>query len=412
MIFEESIDEAAEIYADELQRHIASEDMTEDTSDEVYSATEEISEDAVVEDVRVEETVAEDTIDETLGGKLLEQVESSSGWKLEQIDHEKSEKDIQEERVVEAVLFTMGRSVEVRQLAAALDSDEESARAAAIRLQVSYEKNRCAMQIIELEDSYQMCTREMYYENLIKVAKTPKKQVLTDVILEVLSIIAYKQPVTKAQINKIRGVNSDHSVSKLVEYGLIYEAGRLDAPGRPTLFATTEEFLRRFGVGSKKDLPQTTPDQVALIEHEVAEEVNYRFGTEPGTDEASEELDRTRESALDISSDILDENIDETMEMALDESAGDSSTVESDDIESNNTELDNTESDTTELDEHVFGDEIIDENFVDEKVMDEQTEPQESDEKMISENDLYSDDDDITTAIMDDTSDDGEIIWK
>lgn len=98
-----------------------------------------------------------------------------------------------------------------------------------------------------------------YYENLIKVASAPKKQVLTDVVLETLSIIAYKQPVTKLEIEKIRGVKSDHAVNRLIEYNLVYEVGRLDAPGRPALFATTEEFLRRFGVGSTKDLPVINP---------------------------------------------------------------------------------------------------------------------------------------------------------
>ena len=84
------------------------------------------------------------------------------------------------------------------------------------------------------------------------------------------------------EISKIRGVSSDHAVNKLVEYGLIYEAGRLDAPGRPALFATTEEFLRRFGVDSKQDLPSVTPDQEAEIQEEVKREINYRFGTEEG----------------------------------------------------------------------------------------------------------------------------------
>ena len=93
---------------------------------------------------------------------------------------------------------------------------------------------------MRLDDSYQMCSRVDYYENLIRVAATLKKQILSDVVMETLAIIAYKQPVTKADIEKIRGVKSDHAVNRLVEYDLVYEAGRLDAPGRPALFATTE----------------------------------------------------------------------------------------------------------------------------------------------------------------------------
>ena len=161
-----------------------------------------------------------------------------------------------QESAVEAVLFAMGQSVEIRQLAAALETGEKEAETAAERLKERYDKEKSGMQILRLGDSYQMGTRAEYYGNLIRVAAAPKKQVLTDVVLETLAIIAYKQPVTKADIEKIRGVKSDHAVNRLIEYDLVYEAGRLDAPGRPALFATTEEFLRRFGVGSTEDLPE------------------------------------------------------------------------------------------------------------------------------------------------------------
>lgn len=181
------------------------------------------------------------------------------------------------EAVIEAVLFTMGNSVEVRQLAAAIGQDEETARSAVKRLQKQYEAGRKGMQIIELENSYQMCTRPEYYENLIRVAATPKKQVLTDVVLETLSIIAYKQPVTKLEIEKIRGVKSDHAVSKLVEYDLVEEVGRMDAPGKPLLFGTTEEFLRRFSVHSLDELPEPNPEQVAHFKEEAEDEVQLKL---------------------------------------------------------------------------------------------------------------------------------------
>lgn len=179
----------------------------------------------------------------------------------------------EQENVAEAVLFAMGRSVEVRQLALAMECGEAEARAAVLRLQKRYAAGECGVEIIELEDSFQMRTRACYYENLIRVAASPKKQVLTDVILETLSIIAYKQPVTKLEIEKIRGVKSDHAVNRLIEYNLVYEVGRLDAPGRPALFATTEEFLRRFGVGSTKDLPSISQAQVDEFKQEVEEEL-------------------------------------------------------------------------------------------------------------------------------------------
>ncbi len=180
-----------------------------------------------------------------------------------------------EEAIVEAVLFTMGKSVELRQLAAALGTDTERAEAAVRRLQSRYEAEKRGMQITQLEDSWQMATRAEYYENLIRVAATPKKQILTDVVLETLSIIAYKQPTTKLEIEKIRGVKSDHAVNKLIEYNLVYEVGRLDVPGRPALFATTEEFLRRFGVGSTKELPEPAPGRIDEFRMEAEEELKF-----------------------------------------------------------------------------------------------------------------------------------------
>ena len=191
------------------------------------------------------------------------------------------------EAVVEAVLFTMGESVELRQLAAAIQGDEKEARMAVEGLRQRYERGKRGIQIIELDGCYQMCTRVEYYDNLIRVAAAPKKHMLTDVALETLSIIAYKQPVTKLEIEKIRGVKSDHAVNRLVEYNLAQEVGRLDAPGRPALFATTEEFLRRFGIGSREELPDMDPVRAEEIRSEVEEELNLRLeedGEQPEED--------------------------------------------------------------------------------------------------------------------------------
>ena len=105
----------------------------------------------------------------------------------------------------------------------------------------------------------------------------PKKRVLTDVLLETLSIIAYKQPITRVEIEKIRGVSCDHAVNKLVEYDLVAEVGRLDAPGRPMLFGTTEEFLRQFGVTSIEDLPQLNPEKNEEFRSQAEEEVQLKL---------------------------------------------------------------------------------------------------------------------------------------
>ena len=181
------------------------------------------------------------------------------------------------EGIIEAVLFVMGDSVEWSKITPAIEHDEDTTRKIIHRMMDKYESEDRGIRIIELEDAFQMCTKKEMYEYLIRVAKQPKKYVLTDVLLETLSIIAYKQPVTKLEIEKIRGVKSDHAVNKLVEYNLVCECGRLDAPGRPILFGTTEEFLRRFSVQSVEDLPSLNPEQMENFKEEAEEEVQLKL---------------------------------------------------------------------------------------------------------------------------------------
>lgn len=181
------------------------------------------------------------------------------------------------EATIEAVLFAMGEAVEVEKLAAAIGHDRETTRKLVHQMMDRYNSREGGMEIIELENSFQLATRREYYEALIKVAKQPKKYVLTDVQLEILSIVAYKQPVTRQEVEKIRGVNSDHALNRLVEYGLVGEVGRLDAPGRPILFGTTEEFLRNFGVRSAEELPSIQPELVEEMKSQAEEEVQLKL---------------------------------------------------------------------------------------------------------------------------------------
>ena len=178
---------------------------------------------------------------------------------------------------IEAILFTMGDSVELEKLASAIGHDEETTRKLIHNMMDKYEAADRGIRIIELDNAYQLCTKKEMYEYLIRVAKQPKRHVLTDVLLETLSIIAYKQPVTKLEIEKIRGVKSDHAVNKLVEYGLVEETGRLDAPGRPLLFGTTEEFLRRFSVHSLDELPVLDQEQIEHFKEEAEDEAQLKL---------------------------------------------------------------------------------------------------------------------------------------
>jgi segregation and condensation protein B len=178
----------------------------------------------------------------------------------------------QMEAIIEAVLFTMGESVETSKLAVAIDQDINTTKKIVRNLSDKYKSEDRGIKIIELEDSFQMCTKAECYEALIKVATQPRRYVLSEAVLETLSIIAYKQPVTRLEIEQIRGVKSDYSVNKLIEYNLVTELGRLDAPGKPILFGTTEEFLRTFGLTSVEDLPVVSADKLVDFKTEAEEE--------------------------------------------------------------------------------------------------------------------------------------------
>ncbi len=173
---------------------------------------------------------------------------------------------------IEGILFAMGDAVTVAELSKALDLPAEECKAGVESLAQQYKEENRGIQIIKINDGYQMCTSKEVYEYLIKLAKQPKKYVLTEVLLETLSIVAYKQPVTKAEIEKIRGVSSDHAVNRLVEFGLVQELGRLDAPGRPMLFGTTDDFLRAFGISSVEELPVLNATQLEEFKMEAEEE--------------------------------------------------------------------------------------------------------------------------------------------
>ena len=181
----------------------------------------------------------------------------------------------QQKEAVLAVLFAMGKAVERAKLAYALEITDEETEELLREIMTEQDERESGLRIIRLEDSYQLCTREMYYDTLIRVASQPVKPVLTDVMLEVLSVIAYRQPVTRSEIDRIRGVKSDYTMNRLVEYRLVEEAGRLDAPGRPILFRTTEEFLREFGLSSALELPMLSEEAMEEARLTVLKETGY-----------------------------------------------------------------------------------------------------------------------------------------
>lgn len=179
---------------------------------------------------------------------------------------------------IEAILFSLGESVDIAVIADAVGLSRAETEKVLKDMQQRYEAADRGIRLIRLEDRYQLSTKKELYPTLIKVVRQPQKTTLTDVLMETLSIVAYRQPVTRTEIEKIRGVKCDHAINKLVEYNLIQEVGRLDAPGRPILFGTTEEFLRHFGTDSVDDLPVMNPVKAEDFKAEAEEEVNVRLG--------------------------------------------------------------------------------------------------------------------------------------
>lgn len=176
---------------------------------------------------------------------------------------------------LEAILFATGDGVTIEQISEALQIDKNEAIKLVNELKEDYEQNCRGIRLTFVDDLIQLCTAKEYFPIIAKAVKGHKEVKLTQVALETLAIIAYKQPVTKADIEKIRGVKSDYAVNQLIEYGLIEEAGRLQAPGNPLLFETTKDFLRGFGMSSIDELPKPQEQQLQLFSQEAMQELDY-----------------------------------------------------------------------------------------------------------------------------------------
>ena len=239
-----------------------------------------ITEEADTEEVKTEETAVSEAAEETEtsaesedAAETVEETAQEESFTpeapvvLEETPVEENESEEESAPVsskpadpaaaIEAILFATGNSVKLERLAEVLELNEEELNAAIETLKERYASNDRGICLTELEDAIQLGTKGEYYEYLIKLAKNHKRMTLSDTVIETLSIIAYKQPVTRAEIERIRGVSCDHAVNRLLEYDLIEEVGRLDAPGKPLLFGTTEQFLRSFGISSLEDAQYT-----------------------------------------------------------------------------------------------------------------------------------------------------------
>lgn len=203
---------------------------------------------------------------------------------------------------IEGILFAAGEPVKAAKLAAVLDRSIEDVDEAVAELKEEYERDHRGFNIIDILEGYQICSRPEYYTYIQEILGEQRQQPLSNAAMEALAIIAYKQPVTRGQVEQIRGVNSDGCINRLYERGLIDEKGRLDAPGRPILYVTTDTFLRCFGLTDPKDLPPLDFGSLNLesaqgVQLEIDEEVKdaEESADEGGNNEPAENEDGEEE---------------------------------------------------------------------------------------------------------------------
>lgn len=159
------------------------------------------------------------------------------------------------EAIIEAILFAAGRPVEKKELITALELSTEEIELEIQNMQEKYIEENRGIEIIKVENAYQLCTKQEFHEYIYPILDNRVKPSISNAAMETLAIIAYNPKITRAEIETIRGVNSDGTIYKLLEYNLIEDAGKSDAPGKPTTYRTTKDFLRLFGMTNLDELP-------------------------------------------------------------------------------------------------------------------------------------------------------------
>ncbi len=195
---------------------------------------------------------------------------------------------------MEALLFYVGDVISIRRLSSLFNIDAREIEWVIEELNGLYETVGSGLYIVQVGEGYQMCTKPTHMEVIQSYRQKPTRNLLTQALLETLAIVAYSQPITKTQIEDIRGVRCEHAMNRLMEYGLIEEVGRLSVIGRPILFGTTKEFLRHFGFKTLEELPKIKEELIDKFREEVKEEMNYyedEINKVQNTDEDTKQLD-------------------------------------------------------------------------------------------------------------------------
>ena len=194
--------------------------------------------------------------------------------------------------IIEAILFAAGREINKKELMSALEVSEDEVISILGEMQEEYKKNNRGIEILKVDDRYQLATKKDYYEYLYPIFDKRSKPNLSQAALETLSIIAYNPNITRAEVENIRGVNSDGTIYKLLEYDLIEFAGKLDAPGRPSTYRTTSNFLKMFGMTNLEELPELPRYKLDENRQIVLEDIeNFELNKEVDVEDNKEEKD-------------------------------------------------------------------------------------------------------------------------
>lgn len=207
---------------------------------------------------------------------------------------------------VEALLFAAGKPVSLKSLCEILENDKDEVKGALQTLEMNLIERKSGIQLVKLNDAYQLATLEVYYDYVCKLLDNRPKPTLSQAALEVLAIVAYNPKVTRAEMEKIRGVSSDSAMNKLLEYNLIEEAGRMDAPGRPMMYQTTDEFLKMFGYTSLKDLPDLPKLKEEIDQLGISDDTENQANEQDDSSENLDVMQIEKENKQDGVSDDLD----------------------------------------------------------------------------------------------------------
>jgi len=206
--------------------------------------------------------------------------------------------------MIEAILFAAGREVKIKELMLALEANSEEIISIVESMKIEYQEENRGLQIINVGEAYQLCTKKEYYEVIYSIFDKRNKPNLSQAALETLAIIAYNPRITRAEIESVRGVGSDATIYKLLEYHLIEETGKLDAPGKPGTYGVTPEFFRMFGFNSLEELPElprykVDENQQIVIDDVIEEQDKVKNDNENNEEETQNEAPMPAREAED-----------------------------------------------------------------------------------------------------------------